>query len=56
VFGDGWRSLKESIGLEVEAFELRGPNRSRNVSPHGSSIHLMFPLTKDSERLSGESR
>jgi hypothetical protein len=32
--------LKGSIGLEVEAFGLRDPNRSNNVSPHGSSIHL----------------
>jgi hypothetical protein len=31
-----------SIGLEVEAFELRGPNRSNNVSSHGSSIHLNY--------------
>jgi hypothetical protein len=38
----GGEVLKVSIGLEVEAFELRDPNRSSNVSPHGSSIHLNY--------------
>jgi hypothetical protein len=36
----GGEVLKVSIGLEVEAFGLRNPNRSNNVSPHCSSIHL----------------